>query len=132
LILVVDASVAVEYLLQTALGVRAAPMLEGADLIAPELLDVEVLAVLRREVLAGRLAESRAGEAVDDLRDWGVERLSHRGLLDAGWALRGHVTAYDALYVATARARGATLITADGSLSRAAGLGVIVHNVRAA
>jgi predicted nucleic acid-binding protein len=130
LILVVDASVAVEYLLQTALGVRAAPMLEGADLIAPELLDVEVLAVLLREVLAGRLVESRAGEAVDDLRDWGVERLSHRGLLDDAWALRGHVTAYDALYVAAARARSATLITADGPLSRAPALGVVVHNVR--
>jgi predicted nucleic acid-binding protein len=131
-IVVVDASAAVEYLLQTSLGVRVASVIEGADVSAPELLDAEVLAVLRREVLAGRLAERRATEAVTDLRDWGIERLPHRPLLDAAWTLRGHVTAYDALYVSAARWRGAALVTADGPLSRAPALGVVVHNVRAA
>lgn len=89
------------------------------------------LAVLRRDVLAGRLKERRATEAVDDLRDWDVQRLAHKELLDAAWKLRGHVSAYDALYVAAARAQGAALLTADGPLSRAPGLGVAVHNVRA-
>jgi len=126
----VDASAAVEYLLQTALGLRVASLVESADVIAPELLDAEVLAVLRREVLARRLAEQRATEAVSDLRDWGVERLPHKMLLDAAWKLRGHVTAYDALYVSAARARRAALVTADGPLSRAPALGVVVHNVR--
>jgi predicted nucleic acid-binding protein len=129
-IVTVDASAAVEYLLQTALGLRVATLIESADVIAPELLDAEVLAVLRREVLAGRLAERRATEAVSDLRDWGVERLPHKMLLDAAWQLRGHVSAYDALYVAAARARHAALVTADGPLSRAPKLGVVVHNVR--
>ena len=128
--LVVDASAAAEYLLLTALGERVAGLLEGAALAAPELLDAEVLAVLRREVLAGRLQELRAKEAVDDLRDWGVERLSHRALLEDAWSLRGHVTAYDALYVAAARAREAAVVTADGPLARAPGLGVVIHNVR--
>ena len=106
------------------------PKIGCSDLLAPELLDAEVLAVLRREVLSGRLAEARAREAVNDLRDWGVERLPHRLLLHAAWELRGHVTAYDALYVAAARQRGATLITADGPLSRSPALGIVVHNVR--
>ena len=132
MIVVVDASAAVEYLLQTALGVRVGALIESADVAAPELLDAEVLAVLRREVLTGRLAERRATEAVSDLRDWGIERLPHKTLLDAAWKLRGHVTAYDALYVAAAQARGAALVTADGPLSRAPGLGVVVHNVRLA
>jgi predicted nucleic acid-binding protein len=105
-------------------------LLEDADLVAPELLDAEVLAVLRREVLSGRLAEARATEAVVDLRDWSVERLPHILLLEAAWELRGHVTAYDALYVAAARERGATLITADGPLSRAPALRLVVHNMR--
>ncbi len=130
--MVVDASAAVEYLLQSVLGLRVAGLIENAHLAAPELLDAEVLAVLRREVLAGRLAERRATEAVDDLRDWDVERVPHKRLLDAAWALRGHVTASDALYVAAAQARGAALVTADGPLSRAPGLGVVMHNVRAA
>lgn len=132
MILVVDASAAVEYLLQTTLGLRAAGLLDSADLAAPELLDAEVLAVLRREVLIGRLAERRATEAVTDLREWGVERLPHKALLETAWALRGHVTSYDALYVAAARARGAALVTADGPLARAPALGVAVHNVRPA
>ena len=110
MILVVDASAAVEYLLVTALGERVGGLLEAAALAAPELLDAEVLAVLRREVLAGRLGERRAAEAVDDLRDWGIERLPHRLLLDDAWSLRGHVTAYDALYIAAARRRHAALV----------------------
>jgi predicted nucleic acid-binding protein len=132
MIVVVDASAAVEYLLQTSLGVRVASLIESADVSAPELMDAEVLSVLRREVLAGRLAERRASEAVTDLRDWGIERLPHKPLLDDAWMLRGHVTAYDALYVSAARARSAALITADGPLSRAPALGVVVHNVRPA
>lgn len=47
------------------------------------------------------------------------------------WALRGHVSAYDALYVAAAQVRSAALLTADGPLARAPRLGVVVHNVRA-
>lgn len=128
--LVIDASAAVEYLLQTALGLSVGGLVEAAELVAPELLDAEVLAVLRREVGSGRLGQDRAAEALDDLGAWSVERLAHRPLLRRAWSLRGHVTAYDALYVAAARARNAALVTADGPLARAPALGVVVHNVR--
>jgi predicted nucleic acid-binding protein len=129
-VVLVDASAAVEYLLRTDLGQRVEVLLYDARLMAPELLDAEVLAVLRREVLAGRLRATRAGEAVQDLHDWGVERIAHRALLSEAWKLRGHVSAYDALYVAAARLHHATLLTADGPLARARGLGVAVQNVR--
>ena len=128
--IVVDASAAVEYLLQTPLGARVGAVLEHLPLVAPELLDAEVLSVVRREVLAGRLSERRAGQAIDDLRDWPIERVPHRPLLARAWSLRSRVTAYDALYVALAHARDATLVTADGPLARAATLGVAIHNVR--
>ena len=52
---VVDASVAVEYLLRTPLGLSVADMIEGASLAAPELMDAEVLSVLWRAVLKGHL-----------------------------------------------------------------------------
>jgi predicted nucleic acid-binding protein len=130
MISVVDASAAVEYLLRTELGERIAPMLESTILAAPELLDAEVLAVLRREVAAGRLAARRASEAIDDLTQWDVERISHVDLLAEAWALRQRVTAYDALYVAAAKVRAATLVTADGPLAHAPALGIVVHNVR--
>jgi predicted nucleic acid-binding protein len=130
MILVVDASAAAEYLLRTDLGERIGALLEGARLFAPELLDVEVLSVLRREVLRRTLKPSRAEEAVDDLAAWHVERISHRGLLEGAWSLRANLSAYDSVYVAAARALGAELVTADGPLSRAPGLGVAVHNLR--
>ena len=46
---VVDASVAVEYLLRTPLGVAVADLLDSASLTAPELMDAEVVSVLRAE-----------------------------------------------------------------------------------
>ena len=63
---VVDASVAVEYLLRTPLGLTVADMIEGASLTAPELMDAEVVSVLRRAVLSGRLEEARARMVVAD------------------------------------------------------------------
>jgi len=114
------------------LGIRAARLLERSELAAPALLDAEVLAVLRRLVLGKELAERRASEAIDDLASWPVERLRHAQLLEDAWALRTHVTGYDALYLAAAQARGAALVTADGPLARAPKLGVVVHDIRAA
>jgi predicted nucleic acid-binding protein len=127
---VIDASVAVEYLLRTALGRRVAPRVEEAELLAPELLDAEVLVVLRRAHLAGRLPEARAREAVLDLGDWPVRRLGHRQLLPLAWSFRKNLSAYDALYVAAAKLHRTHLLTADGPLSRAPHIGVVIENVR--
>ena len=45
---VIDASIAVEYLLKTPRGVRVADLVDSAVLVAPEIMDAEVLSVLRR------------------------------------------------------------------------------------
>lgn len=127
---VIDASVAVEYLLKTPLGLALAELVERASLIAPELLDAEVLSVLRGAALSGRLAEGRALAALDDLAVWPVDRLPNRDLARLAWRHLHNVSAYDALYVAAARAHDATLLTADGRLSRAPGLGIVVQHVR--
>ena len=127
---VIDASAAVEYLLQTRLGKSIASVVENAALVAPELMDVEVVAVLRRALLRGCLTEERALMALDDLATWPVERISHRSLVTSAWRHRHNVTAYDAFYVAAARVWDASLLTADGPLSRAPDLGVTVHNIR--
>ena len=120
---VVDASVAVEYLLRTPLGLTAADIIESASLVAPELIDAEVLSVLRRAVLGGRLDEARAEMAVDDLTHWPVDRISHRSLARLAWHYYQNVSVYDAFYVAAARAQGLPLLTAGGRLARASGLG---------
>ena len=126
---VIDASVAVEYLLKTPLGLELAEVVEGASLIAPELLDVEVLSVLRRAVLGGRLETKRAQIAIDDLAQWDVDRIPLRGLVQLAWQHYQNVSAYDAFYVAVARVHGVPLLTADGRLTRAPGLGIEVERV---
>ena len=127
---VIDASVAVEYLLRTPLGLTVADMIDRASLAAPELMDAEVLSVLRRAVLGGRLEEARARMAVDSLAYWPVDRIPHNSLAPLAWQYHRNVSAYDAFYVAAARAHDLPLMTADGRLSRASGLGVVVHHVR--
>ena len=67
--IVIDASVAIEFLLRTPAGRRLEPQLENAPLFAPELLDAEILAVVRRLVLGGRLDAKRASEDVNNLFD---------------------------------------------------------------
>ena len=93
-------------------------------------MDAEVLSVLRRAVLDGGLEEARAEMAVEDLAHWPVDRISHRSLAALAWRYHRNVSAPDAFYVAVAREHGIPLMTADGRLSRAPGLGVAVQRVR--
>ena len=109
-----------------------ADTLDSDLLAAPELIDAEVLSVLRREVLGGRLEEARARAAIDDLLVWPIERISHRSLAPLAWEHYQNISAYDAFYVAAARARDLPLLTVDGRLSRASGLGIAVQLVRMA
>jgi len=127
---VIDASAAVEYLLRTPLGLKLANAIEGAFLLAPELLDVEVLSVLRRAVLRQQLQEHRATLVLEDLIDWPVERIPHASLVQEAWRHYHNVSAYDAFYVAVARLYDATLLTADGPLTRAPASGITLQNIR--
>ncbi len=127
---VIDASVAVEYLLRTDLGRLVAPRIDRDERFAPELLDAEVLAVLRRAWMSGELDESRAREALSDLVAWDVRRIPHVLLVEAAWELRHNVSGYDALYLAAGAWLQAPVLTADGPLSRAPRMGVVIENVR--
>ncbi len=127
---VIDASVAAEFLLRTALGRKIAEIVDGAFLAAPELLDVEVLSILRRAVLRQRLDDRRARLALEDLASWPINRLRHAALVREAWRHRHNVSAYDAFYVAAARLYDAPLLTADGPLSRVPALGIAVQNIR--
>ena len=127
---VIDASAAVEYLLRTTLGLTVAGVIAGAFLVAPALLDVEVLAVLRRAVLHKKLVEQRAAEALEDLIEWQVDRIVHLRLIQEAWRHRHNVSGYDAFYVATARLYNIPLLTADGPLAKAPLLDITVRNLR--
>ena len=126
----VDASVAVEYLLRTPLGLSLAETIEDARLAAPDLIDAEVTSGLRRAVHSGRLTDKRAVMAIEALTQWPVRRIAGRALAPIAWPHHRNVTAYDAFYVAAASALGAPLLTADGRLARAPGLGITIQHIR--
>jgi predicted nucleic acid-binding protein len=128
--IVPDASIAVELLLRTPLGENLADRIKGATLVAPALIDYEVLAVLRKLVLKKELREHRARAALEDLSLWPVRRPAGTDLFREAWQLRHNVSAYDAFYVAAARLHDGQVLTADDPLARAPRLGVIVENVR--
>ena len=102
-------------------GDRARERLRGERIIAPELLDVEVVSAWRRHEADDLLDERRASLARSDLRDLPVERVSHRLLMERCWELRANVTTYDAVFVALAELLDAPLVTADRKLANAPG-----------
>lgn len=126
--IVVDAGVLVTALADDGTdGDLARARLRGEILAAPELVDLEVLSVLRRLVRGGQLPVRRAEQALADLMALPLERVPHRQLLPRCWALRDNLTVYDASYVALAETLGALLLTADARLSRAPGLPCVVE-----
>lgn len=122
--IVVDASVIIEVLLQTNDGLVIAERLlkPRETLHAPHLIDVEVTQVLRRYVLRGELYEERARQALDVLAVFPLTRYAHEPLLTRMWDLRANLTAYDAAYVALAEGLRATLVTRDKRLAVAPGM----------
>ena len=127
--LVIDACLALEYLLKTPLGIQGAAVVELQQLACPELLDAEVFAVLRRQVLRGEVTTERAQQVLDDLQLWDLERIPHRALLERAWQARHNVGGYDAFYVAAAALLDVPVVTIDGPLSRSPSTGVTVINV---
>ena len=121
--IVLDASAALELLLQTAKGGQIAEVALASDerLHAPHLIDVEVTQTLRRLTQGRSLAVDRAEAALADFRLLAVVRHDHRDLVDRAWELRDAMTAYDGVYVALAEALDAPLLTCDGKLARSHG-----------
>ena len=129
--IVVDASAALELLLNTPLAAQVASRLFSRDetLHAPHLIDLEVAQVLRRLERAGAITAARAQEAFEDLADMPLIRYPHLLLLPRVWDLRQNATAYDAAYLALAEAIDATLVTRDVALASIPGHGARVEVV---
>jgi predicted nucleic acid-binding protein len=129
--LVVDASCLYEVVADGARAEQVRGRLAAdTDQAAPHLIDAEVLGIVRRDHLLGRLDATAALQAVDDLRDWPGERFGHRSLLERAWELRDNVRSWDALYVALAEALDATLVTLDRRLADVRSLECRVELIR--
>jgi predicted nucleic acid-binding protein len=121
-VIVVDASVLAVALGDDATnGQQARQRLADETLVAPELVNLEVVSVWRRQVAAKLMPARRAASAVADLADMPLRRSSNQPLLHRIWELRHVVTPYDAAYIALAEALDVVLVTADARLSRASG-----------
>jgi predicted nucleic acid-binding protein len=123
-VVVLDASVLVEYLTESDLGRAVSERLDGEAgwLWAPAVIDAEVGHALRAGVRRRAIAVPRAEEAFEDLMAMRLERVSHRFLAERSWQLRDNLSFYDGLYVALAEALAAPLLTFDTRLARAPGV----------
>jgi predicted nucleic acid-binding protein len=121
--IVADASVVVEVLLASGLGLVAHPRLmqERKTLHAPHLLDLEVTHTLRRLERVGVMNAAHALQALTDYQGIGVHRHDHGRFLPRIWELRHVLTAYDAAYVALAEALDCPLVTTDARLAQSQG-----------
>jgi len=103
-------------------GQRARREVRAAgDLAAPDLVDPETVAVLRKRWLAGTIPDDRFAAAVRDLEDLDLDRYPALRFMRRAWELRANVTPYDAAYVALAEVLGCELWTADQRLAKAPG-----------
>ena len=86
----------------------------------PAHFDAEVLAALREALRARRIDDEAARTALFHLARLRAERIALTPLLAEAFSLRDRVGVYDAFYAIVARLSGATLVTCDRGLARAA------------
>jgi predicted nucleic acid-binding protein len=121
-VLVVDASVIAPTVADGGPdGVRYRQRLGGEQVAAPDLLRIEVLSVIRRQLHSRTIDATQAEQAVTDLLDLPINVYPTAPLLLRSWQLCGNLTASDACYIALAETLGCNFLTADNRLSRAPG-----------
>jgi predicted nucleic acid-binding protein len=92
------------------------------ELVAPYLIDYEVVSALRGLVLGGHLSDARAADVLVDFADLKLWRWpADSALRQRAFDLRDNLSAYDAAYVALAEALECPLVTRDDRLSRTVG-----------
>lgn len=121
---VIDASVAVEYLVALSLTRQAAAVFRAVvdhdvELLAPDLIYPESTSALRRLVALRAIDGVAAGTALANLLQLPITTAGTKSLVEGAWEIREAVTVYDACYAALARELEAPLITADQRLVRA-------------
>jgi predicted nucleic acid-binding protein len=120
---VVDANVLVNALAdQSMAGSLARQAIHGHALAAPHIIDLEIVATLRRQHLRGLVSASAAQRALARLARTSIMRRHHAALVRRCWELRDDVKTYDAAYVALAEALHVPLLTADARLANAPGI----------
>ncbi|MCE7480993.1 type II toxin-antitoxin system VapC family toxin [Microbacterium profundi] len=119
--IVVDASIVLDHLLGD-LDAAVSTRIDGADLAAPDLLDVEVASALRGLWLGHKVTEERVHTTIDDLARFEADRFASSMLIPRAMQLRENLTVYDATYVALAEVLECALLTRDRRIAAAPGI----------
>lgn len=114
---VIDASAMIDVLVGSERASQLLAVLDD-DLFAPDLLVPEVYSFLRRMASSGSLRDAERLAA--EMRRAPVEYLHTWPYAERIWSWRHNMSPYDATYVALAEDLGATLVTSDLRLARAA------------
>ena len=117
---VIDASVAIKWVVEETGSAAALSLLDGPQLLAPDLLMPECANILWKKVARAELTPEEGVLAAELLQRADVEVIPVRGLMAE--ALRLAITlnhpAYDCMYLALAIARDCPFVTADLRLAR--------------
>ena len=117
---VADASVLVAALVDSGHeGKWAESGIAAGHVAGPELVLAEATNILRRLERSGGISGLEASTSCRSLLQLEVELFPFAPFAERVWALRGHLTSYDAWYVALAEMLDCPLITLDRRLSRA-------------
>ena len=113
---VVDASVAVKWLVPEIHADAARRILSSKhELLAPDLIWVEVGNVIWKKWRRGEVPGHAAGDLLQDFHRYPVQTFASRALMTAAWDLaeRYSQSFYDSLYLALAASVECPLVTAD-------------------
>jgi len=112
---VIDASIAIKWVVEEAGTAEALALRRQARLIAPELLVAECANVLWKKVRRDELLKDEALLAADLLQCADIELLPTRSLLPIATSIAIELDhpAYDCVYIALAAANNCSFVTAD-------------------
>ncbi len=127
--IVIDASALLDLLVSRDLGLRVLERIGGCSLHAPGHIDAEVFSGLGRLEQAGLLCADDVSNHAGTIAAAPIARHAVAELLAGAWSRR-HANAglsfSGALYVELARTLGATLVTTDSAIARAAPMAELV------
>ena len=117
--IVLDASAALDWLLQTPAGRRVEERIVSGreSLHAPHFIDIDITRALRRLERDGQVSFPRIDQVFEDWMDLRITRYPHDVFLPEFWYHRHSYSAREAAYLMLAKKLRATLLTRDRRLA---------------